>query len=232
MRPIVCTFGAKEWPVLAATLLQDNIDGVLRAQGRCSVMLTGGYTAARLYSAWADLNAFQRLTDVRYYFSDERCVSPNNAASNYGMALQILFQGSVPAGCSIFRMEADDVDCVAAAGRYGEVLPDQVDVLLLGVGEDGHIASLFPRGEALRESGRLVVPTIGPNPPYHRLTVTPPVIANAKSVLLLATGKAKGNMLALALTSTEDFMSLPVRLSCGGTWLLDKEAAEQVVTKI
>jgi 6-phosphogluconolactonase len=126
-------------------------------------------------------------------------------------------------------MEADDPDREAAARRYGDALPNKVDVMLLGVGEDGHIASLFPGSEALQEVSRRVLHVVGPKLPHERLTITPPVIVNAKSVFLLATGKEKALILALALSSMENIASLPVRLSCSGTWLLDADAAEQVL---
>ena len=77
-------------------------------------------------------------------FGDERCVPPDHDESNYGMAMQTLFSHGVPIECSVFRMEADAIDIEAAEQRYADLLPDSIDVILLGVGEDGHIASLFP----------------------------------------------------------------------------------------
>ena len=92
------------------------------------------------------------MTGVSFYFGDERCVTPDHAESNYGMAMKTLFPQSVPTGCAVFRMEADTADQEAATQRYAYLLPDLIDVLLLGVGEDGHIASLFPNNAALKES--------------------------------------------------------------------------------
>jgi 6-phosphogluconolactonase len=214
---------------MAARLIQDRIDAILLERGRCSVMLTGGQSAERLYTAWAALPDFRQLAGARFYFGDERCVPPEHPESNYGMAMRTLFYRGAPTGCSVFRMEADDADREAAARRYGDALPHKVDVMLLGVGEDGHVASLFPGSEALQEVSRRVLHVVGPKPPHERLTITSPVIVNAKSVFLIATGKKKAPILALALSSTEDIASLPVRLSCSGTWLLDVDAAEQVL---
>ena len=81
---------------------------------------------------------------MSFYFGDERCVPPDHDESNYGMEMQTLFSHGVPIECSVFRMEADAIDIEAAAQRYADLLPDSIDVILLGVGEDGHIASLFP----------------------------------------------------------------------------------------
>lgn len=211
----------KEWPALAAGKIQKAILDVLNEQGQCSVMLTGGRSADRLYTAWSELPAFQSLTGVRFYFGDERCVPPSHPESNYGMVMRTLFRRGVPPGCTIFRMEADDPDQEAAARRYSEALPDMVDVMILSVGEDGHIASLFPGGAALRENHRRVVPATGSKPPCMRLTITPSGIVHAKSIFVLAIGAAKAAVLSKALLVPADFDSLPARLVLNATWLLD-----------
>ena len=100
-------------------------------------------------------------------------------------------------------------------------MPDSIDVLLLGVGEDGHIASLFPNNASLQERKRRVIPITGPKPPFERLTITPQVIAKARSVFMLATGSAKAAMLCAALNNPNDIAALPARLTLGGTWLMD-----------
>jgi 6-phosphogluconolactonase len=226
MRPVIRQFDVEEWPVQAARLIQDSINSVLLERGQCSVMLTGGRSAERLYMAWAAHPVFQQLIGVQFYFGDERCVPPNHLESNYGMAMRTLFNQGVPVGCSVFRMEADDSDREAAALRYDEILPDKVDVLLLGVGEDGHIASLFPGDEALQEVSRRVMPVTGPKPPYERLTIASPVIVQAKSIFVLATGEAKAQILDKALQAVGDFVTLPARLVLNATWMLDSATLE------
>lgn len=221
IRPGIRQFDATEWPVQSAQLIQYHINAILLERGQCSVMLTGGESAGRLYTAWAELPDFQEMADVQFYFGDERCVSPNHPESNSGMAMRVLFQRGVPAGCSVFRMEADDTDREATALRYEEILPERVDVLLLGVGEDGHIASLFPGSVALQEIGRRVMSVVGTKPPYERLTVTPPVITQANSIFVLAAGAAKAQILERALQEKHDFVSMPARLALKATWLLD-----------
>ena len=221
MRPEIRQFEAVEWPVQAARLVQDSINAILYERGQCSVMLTGGRNAERLYISWAELPAFHQMTRVRFYFGDERCVPPDHLESNYGMAMRTLFQRGVPSGCTIFRMQADAADREAAARRYGEALPDKVDVLLLGVGDDGHIASLFPGSVALQEVSRRVVPVTGPKPPHERLTITPPVIAQARSIFVLAAGAAKAQVLVKAQQVAGDFDILPACLVLNATWLLN-----------
>ena len=121
----------------------------------------------------------------------------------------------------MFRMEADATDQEAAALRYADLLTDLIDVLLLGVGEDVHIASLFPNNASLQERKRRVIPITGPKPPFKRLTITPQVIAKERSVFMLATRSAKAAMLFVALNNPNDIAALPARLKLGGTWLMD-----------
>jgi len=199
---------------------------VLAERGRCNLMLTGGRSAARLYAAWAGLPAFHESPGVDFYFGDERCVAPDNVESNYGLAMKTLFCRGVPKGCKVFRMEADDADREFAARRYANLLPRYMDVLLLGVGDDGHVASLFPRSPALKEHDRTVMPVVGPKASHERLTITPPVISGAEKVFVLATGDVKAGVLAAALRDTDDIESLPVRLALRGTWLVDTALSE------
>lgn len=221
-------FRTADWPALAAGIVQRRIDARRREHAKCSVMLTGGRSAQSLYRAWAAIPGFQRMTDVTFYFGDERCVAADHSESNYGMVCRTLFGGDLPAGCSIFRMEADDPDREAAARRYSRILPDSLDVLLLGVGEDGHVASLFPGSSSLRETGRCVVPVTGPKPPWERLTITPQVIAKAKSIFVLANGVAKAKVLKRAMLAPTDIDSLPARLALNATWLLDAALPESI----
>ena len=107
-------------------------------------------------------------------------------------------------------------------------MPDSIDVLLLGVGEDEHIASLFPNNASLQECKRRVVHITGPKPPFERLTITPPVIAQAESIFVLATGPAKAAILSMARQAPGNFNAVPVRLVLGATWLLDTALTENI----
>lgn len=215
------------WPQLAAALIQGRMDSILQRQGLCSVMLTGGRSAERLYGVWSELPGFSLLKGVRFYFGDERCVPADDSESNYGMAMRTIFQRGVPAGCSVFPMDGADPDRDAAARRYDEALPERMDVLILGVGEDGHIASLFPGSEALHEAARRVVSVVGPKPPRERLTITPPVIKQAGSIFVLAAGAAKAAVLSEMLAvKGDDVLMLPARLVLHATWLLDTALPE------
>jgi 6-phosphogluconolactonase len=212
-------FEGSEWAMKSARLIQESIQAICNTKGKCSVMLTGGRSAECLYTEWRNLPEFKSLKSVTFYFGDERCVPPADSASNYGMAMRTLFALGVPPGCLVFRMDADEVDLERATLRYEGILPDNIDIILLGVGEDGHIASLFPRSAALHEVLRRVVPVAGPKPPFQRLTITPRVIQNADKVFVLAVGEQKHAVYKEALRDLADIDDIPARLVLNRIWI-------------
>lgn len=130
----------------------------------------------------------------------------------------------------VHRMPAERPDREAAAREYERLLPDALDVLLLGMGPDGHTASLFPGSPALDERERRVVPAASPVPPVPRLTITPPVIGRARRVAVLVVGADKAPMVARALEGPLVPRALPVQLAAGAHWFLDEAAAAALRT--
>lgn len=210
---------AATWPTSVAILIRDAIQKTLLERGSCNVMLTGGRSAEKLYLAWAALPDFQNLRDVRFYVGDERCVPTEHPDRNYGLVMRTLFSRGLPKGCAIVRMEADHADRDAAAVDYEQQLPEKLDVLLLSMGEDGHIASLFPHSAALHETRRRVVSVTGPKSPFQRLTITPTVIQNAREVFVLALGEQKRAVYEEALRNSADIDAIPARLVLSRTWI-------------
>ena len=190
-------------------------------------MLTGGRSAALVYAEWALSGHFPPQGTI-LFFGDERCVEPDHSDSNYGLTVRTLFPNGLPREIEIHRMEGERDDLEMAARDYEACFPRTIDILLLGVGSDGHIASLFPGSSAFSETDRLVVPVTGSSAPHDRLTITPSVVTGAQHIFLLAPGEEKGRVLAEALREPYDIQSLPVRLTLNGTWLLDTEAAHHV----
>ena len=192
----------------------------IEQKGKCSIMLTGGRSASLLYKEWSKhLNAPKHLKNIEFYFSDERCVSPKHTESNYRMVMADLFPNGIPTGLSLHRMEAEMADLNEASDAYSKLLPDEQDVLLLSIGEDGHIASLFPQSSALLEQCKQVVPITGPKAPYQRLTITPKVIESACHVFVMAIGEQKKAVYEKALQDPEDIDSLPARLVLNRNWI-------------
>ncbi|TXI91384.1 MAG: 6-phosphogluconolactonase, partial [Burkholderiaceae bacterium] len=145
-----------EWPNYVSKLILAEIRKRSLGGRRAAVMLTGGRSARVLYAAWARSPAFLSTGDVDFYLGDERCVPADDEESNSGMVMRNLFGDGVPPGCRFFPM-ATEGDKGSRARDYEKMLPERVDVLLLSVGEDGHVASLFPGGAALNEESRRVM---------------------------------------------------------------------------
>jgi len=173
-----------------AIRIQKKLDKLM-LDGLVKVMLTGGRSAERLYNEWKKLPNFGKICNTSFYFGDERCVHPTHSESNYGMVMRTLFSNGVPNDCKIYRIHAESNNLKSAANQYAKLIPDSLDILLLGIGEDGHIASLFPNDYALKERKQLCVPVTCTKFPYKRITITPPVIKTAKSTYVLANGKSE-----------------------------------------
>lgn len=218
-----------DWALAASRAIRCAVEDAIRDFGVCTLMLTGGNTVQRIYQDWSHQKDFPH-DKIVYFFGDERCVPLEHPDSNFRMACQSLFPKGIPGNVKILPMDAANEDRLASARRYEESLPRSVDVLLLGMGEDGHVASIFPGDPVTMEMERLVLPVIGPKPPPNRLTITPRVIADAGTVFLLATGVQKGNVLSQIIRDEGAVLELPVRCVKGATWLLDK-AAGQILFK-
>ena len=211
---------AAEW--IAAALESD-----LRGSGHCAIALSGGGTPRPVYECLRGNPRASRIrwSDVDVFFGDERAVPPHDPDSNYGMAVAA-FLGRDPVSASrVHRLEAERPDRDAAAREYAAALPDRLDILILGMGADGHTASLFPGSPACAERVRRVVPVTGPKPPVDRLTITPPVIAAARRIVVLVAGEGKAATLARALEGPLEPRDLPIQLARGGVWFVDHAAA-------
>ena len=211
----------------AADLIATRLAALIADRERVSLMLSGGTTPRAVYTVLAVPPLASRLPweRVDFYFGDERAVPREDPESNYDMARRALFD---PLGASpgqVFRMEADDFDIEAAAARYAAQLPELIDLALLGVGADGHTASLFPGQPALDETERRVVVVRGPKPPVLRLTVTPPVLVEAGEIVVLAAGSDKAEAVQRAVEGAWDPMICPAQLARRGTFVLDRAAA-------
>jgi 6-phosphogluconolactonase len=203
------------------------------------VVLSGGTTPKALYDALASREFRSRVQwdGIAFFFGDERAVPPGHPDSNYRTANDHLFRPLSISDGQVHRMKADTADLEAAATAYeqdlraafGGLLP-QFDLSLLGMGPDGHTASLFPRTKALGEQQRWVVPvTDAPKPLPRRLTLTVPVLNSARQILFMVTGKDKAEALREVLEGTASPQQYPAKLVNPGpprlTWLVDDAAA-------
>lgn len=226
----------------AARHARDEARAAVAARGRFALCLTGGSTPREMYETLArdaDLrDAFPwAATDV--FWGDERHVPPDHRDSNYGMAHEALLR-HVPLDASrVHRMHGEMPDAGAAAADYERTLrealalgpgePPEFDLLLLGVGPDAHIASLFPGSDALRERERLAIAPWAAHLDAWRITLAPPALVAARATAMLVAGEEKAEAVRVALEELTDPARWPVHLLRGArgpvTWFLDHAAA-------
>lgn len=197
--------------------------------------LSGGSTPKALYELLASTDHRQRIDwpHVEIYFTDERCVPPDDAQSNYRMAAEALLS-KVPIPAEKVHRMRGEIDPQQAAIEYGRMLKDRfgdmgLDMALLGMGDDGHTASLFPGTEALKETEHRVMANFVPRMNSWRLTMTAPFLNRSWEVLALITGSGKAQRVAQVLESEPGSTEFPIQLidpPLGQvTFLLDAAAA-------
>jgi len=187
------------------------------AGGARTLVLAGGTTPALAYAKLAAMAVeWGRVTVL---FGDERCVPPDDPASNYRMAVETLLGRVTPAG--VLRMPAE-LGPEAGAAAYDAVVGrfQPLDLVLLGVGEDGHCASLFPGSAALAAPGWAVGVRDAPKPPPDRVSLTLGCLRNARRAIFIATGAGKADAVRRARAG-----EVPAGMVPGAEWLLDRAAA-------
>lgn len=236
LKEIIVFSSAENLANYAASLLKMKIDETPDGS-YFSVALSGGSTPKRIFNAIASLEkGTTNWAKIRFFWGDERCVVPDNDESNFKMTRLNLFDKlNIPAE-NIFRIHGESVP-ESEAVRYGNVIAENVpfvkglpcfDMVLLGLGEDGHTASIFPGSNALFHSTHLCKAVAHPLTGQQRITLTGSVINHAKNVVFIVTGTAKAAIVARILQEGEK-TGLPASLvspSDGNlTWLLDAGAA-------
>jgi len=210
------------WIESLLAMVAYEINSCVKAKGSCNIMLTGGATARTLYSVWSSSGIFKKsLNNLNVYFTDERCVPPTSADSNYLMVANSLFKDGIPTGTAIYRMEAELGDPAGAAKEYSKVIPSAMDILLLSMANDGHVASIFPRSSVVREKNLSIVSVSSNDHPFNRLTITPKVIDSAIKVFVMAIGPDKLRLYNRALLVPDDIDEIPARLVIGKNWIFN-----------
>jgi len=214
----------------------------VRARGRFTVALSGGSTPKGLYSLLATKPGIP-WDKIYFFWGDERHVPPDHPDSNYRMANEALLSRIPAPPDHIFRMRAEEKDADAAALQYEQTLNEvfhlspgqfpRFDLILLGLGSDGHAASLFPDSAALNETRRLVVANWVEKFKTDRLTFTFPVINAAACVIFLASGPDKAAILHEVLENqAANLPSQKVQPTNGRLlWLIDAAAASALSRK-
>ncbi len=227
--PITVTYVV--WPapedlaLASARLFAEKVEDAIAKRGVARVAISGGSTPQAAFKLLADpAHPFANTIPwdkLQLFWVDERCVAPDNPESNYGVCKQLLLDNVAIPSANVHRMEGE-LDPEEGASRYESTLRNSLklegaespafDLLLLGMGEDGHTASLFPHTEALNELGRLCVANHVPQKDTWRLTLTWAVINQAREVAFEMAGEGKTAIVAEVFTGPRDPERLPSQL--------------------
>jgi 6-phosphogluconolactonase len=236
----------------AAALTRGAADEVMAAalnavatRGRFILALSGGSTPAGLYALLAEDPFFRNRMPwdrIFFFWGDERTVPPGHRESNYAMADRVLLSKVPVRPGQIHRIRGEASDASEAAREYEKTIRDclglgpagfpRFDLVLLGMGEDGHCASLFPGSAALAEKEHLAVALWVEKVDAFRITLTLPVLNHAETALFIVSGEEKAAAVRSALGPTSPVPSVPARLvrprSGRLLWFLDQAAAGQL----
>lgn len=211
----------------------------LAARGRFDIALAGGSTPKAAYALLAaePYRSSVAWSRARFFFSDERCVAPDDPQSNFKTARDVLLGPLDIAPGQIFRM-LGEIDPQLAAAAYADVLHAELgampalDLVLLGMGADGHTASLFPGSDPFQDGDKLVRAPWIAKLSVHRITLTPRAINAARTVAIVTSGEAKARALKEAIQGPYDAVRTPIQAvhPDGGSlsWFVDAAAAAKL----
>lgn len=218
----------------------DYLEAVIKENKTTHIALSGGSTPKVVFDYMAEHYKDVDWSTVHLYWGDERCVPPTDSESNYKMTVDhLLSKINIPQG-NIHRVHGEDLPELEAV-RYGKVLEEalpignnlpQFDLVILGMGDDGHTASIFPHEIGLWDSANNCEVAVHPDSGQRRITITGKLINNAKAVAFLVTGAGKAEKVRSIIAKEEGHESYPASLVAPSSneliWFLDEEAAAQI----
>jgi len=218
----------------AADTFVSLVAGALADRALARVALAGGSTPKAMYRLLASPAYRERVEwrRVEIFFGDERCVPPDHPDSNYRMAREALLD-HVPLGADRVHRIAGERPPAEAAAAYQQRLmqvlgdPPRLDVVLLGMGPDGHTASLFPGTPVLDEQRALAAPVYVAKFDSWRVTLTVPVLSAAAHVVITTTGAEKADALATALSGPVGMVPIQLVRAVDQRWIVDRAAAQK-----
>lgn len=213
-------------------------DEEILKKGKINIAISGGNTPKLLFEVLA--KEYKNKLDwekINFYWADERCVDPGSDESNYGMTRNIFFNKISIPDSNIHRIYGEN-DPLSEAVRYSKVIKSNLkksngfpkfDLILLGMGDDGHIASIFPDQMDLFKSEDVCAVAVHPASRQKRITLTGKVISNADKIYFLVTGKSKAEVVSEIIEKKNDYLKLPAANiqtnKIYPIWYLDEDAA-------
>jgi 6-phosphogluconolactonase len=210
----------------------------IEERGEFSLVLSGGGTPAPIYTALSERSSELEWEHTFLFWGDERCVPSNHPDSNYKLVQDTLInQISIPSE-NIFRIKGEKAPSIASLSYAKEIemffsgKEKRFDLILLGLGADGHIASLFPNTDALNEKKVWVVKNQHPGSKNWRITLTYPTINSARNIMFLVSGSDKASIVSEVILNTSNPPLYPAKkIVADGTltWHLDEQAAKLII---
>jgi 6-phosphogluconolactonase len=222
----ILTVDIAEFAREAATQIARELARIVGHRDSVSLALSGGRTPAPVYRELAAIPGIP-WNRIIVFMVDERAVPPDHGDSNFRMIRETLLGRLASPPKAVRRMEAERPNLDDVAADYAKSLPSILDLMVLGIGNDGHTASLFPGQFALDES-RAVLPVTGPQPPARRITLGPAFVRDARSRIVLATGEDKAEPVWRATEGPWDPERCPAQLARDSLWILDRAAAARL----
>lgn len=219
----------------ACARVRRAIDDAIKERGVATIALSGGSSPLETYRLLAKEHV--DWAKVHVYWVDERAVAPDTGRSNYGAAKAALLDAIPIPPENVHRMRGEDADLARAAADYDAALREVkakvaglpcLDLVVLGIGDDGHTASLFPGEDTVYITDRLVAVAPPREAREARLTLTSPVLENARATVILVFGKSKYDALERVWATSGDVKATPARIIRGFrgaiTWVIDRAA--------
>lgn len=227
----------------AARLFKTIADTSIDTKGSCRAAISGGSTPKKLFSLFAaEYGKNIDWKNVYIFWVDERCVPEEEDESNYKHAEMLWLSAVSIPKTNIYRIQGEN-NPEEEAQRYEQSMKKAFntqdiplfDVILLGMGGDGHTASLFPESEALAEDSRLIIPVYDKKLKHNRITMTLPVLNNARHIMFLISGRSKARVLSEIIEDPDKRQHYPAGMiqAIHGDirWLVDSEAASLLTNR-
>jgi len=209
--------------------------------GNFNIALSGGSTPKALFNYWSTHRELLDWDRLRFFWGDERCVPPNDPESNFGMTKKLLLDPLSISEKQVFRIKGEN-NPDDEAKNYSQLLQNELslqngipvfDLIMLGMGDDGHTASIFPNQISLWSEEENCVVAKHPTSGQFRISITGRIIKNARNVAFLITGKNKAGMLQIVFSDSENtsqtYPAAIVNLENPNTlWFLDEAAANLI----
>lgn len=219
----------KSWIVSLSELLDQEINTCVKKYGHCHLFLTGGRSAKLFYENWFQ-SLQEKTKNISFYFGDERCLDNKSPDKNSNL-VEEAFRNNGISDYRMYSINTDSGHFEQSARGYTENLPDRFDIILLSLGDDGHIASLFPQSKALQSTDFGYIYTQGPDPFKDRISITAPLINRFHRKVVLVIGKAKGIAYKNTYSLPSKPLDYPLLLLNDLVFVFDQEAYEYIQSK-